>query len=196
MLKLLSAAGLCLMLATGASATTVNFAGPYGSTGTFDDGGGTGYYKDKTKQMSGFDFYYYLKGSNGGSGDNIVTSLSFSGFSGVIQLATTWVYSTKDKDGASWDPFGLIINGKKVQLTSDYGKKGQSGKYEFTVNPTDTFSFYIDSLDDKYGKAVAKIFGLGDAAPIPLPAALPMAGAGLVLLGGLGASRRKKRKLA
>lgn len=72
----------------------------------------------------------------------------------------------------------------------------QGGSYEFTVTPSDTFSFYIDSLDDKYGKAVATIYGKGtDLAPIPLPAALPMAAAGLMLLGGL-ASRRKKRTLA
>ena len=196
MLKLLSAAGMCLLLATGAQATTVNFDGPYGSTATFEDNGGNGWYKDRSANYPGVDFLYRLKGSNSKSGDNIVTSLTFSGFSGVVELTTQWIYGTIDKYGPSNDLFGLIINGKKIQLSDDDGISLQGGKYEFTVTPSDTFSFYIDSLDDKYGKAVATIYGKGtDLAPIPLPAALPMAAAGLMLLGGL-ASRRKKRTLA
>lgn len=195
MLKFLSAAGMCLLLATGAQATTVNFAGPYGSTGTFEDNGGNGWYKDKSATYPGTDFLYRLKGSNTKSDTNIITSLTFTGFTGVVALTTQWVYGTYDKNGASNDPFGLIINGKKVQLSDDAGISLQGGKYEFTVKPTDSFSFYIDSLDDKFGKAVATIYGKGDLAPIPLPAALPMAAAGLMVLGGL-ASRRKKRKQA
>ncbi|MEY8883497.1 hypothetical protein [Donghicola sp. XS_ASV15] len=194
MLKFLSAAGICLLLATGAQATTVDFEGPYGSTGTFDDGGGNGSFKDKTSTMPAFDFYYKLVGSNSRSGSGVLTSLTFTGFEGIVNFATTWLYNSYDRT-PNWDPFGLILNGTDIQLTDNSGGLDQVGSYQFTVSPSDTFSFYIDAVDDKAGKAKALIFGQSDLAPIPLPAALPMAAAGLMLLGGM-ASRRKKRTLA
>lgn len=195
MLKFLSAAGMCLLLATGAQAATVDFDGPFGSTGTFDDGGGNGTFIDKTHTMPAFDFYYKLMGSNSNTGESKVTSLTFTGFEGIVKFSTTWIYNSYDVDGPSWDPFGLILNGTEIQLTSNIDDNAQTGFYEFTVSPSDSFAFYIDAVDDAMGKAKALIFGEGDLAPIPVPAALPMAAAGLMLLGGL-ASRRKKRKLA
>jgi hypothetical protein len=195
MLKFLSAAGMCLLLATGAQAGTVDFDGPFGSTGTFDDGGGNGTFIDKTHTMPAFDFYYKLMGSTKNSGTNTVTSLSFTGFEGIVKFSTTWVYNSFDNRGPSFDPFGLILNGTEIQLTNNNDDDAQSGFYEFTVSPSDSFAFYIDAIDDKFGKAKALIFGEGALAPIPVPTALPMAAAGLMLLGGL-ASRRKKRKLA
>ncbi len=195
MLKFLSAAGMCLAMATGAQAATVSFAGPYGSTGTFDDGGGSGYYVDNSALAPAFDFFYKLVGSDSDTGSSIVTSMTFTGFEGIVKFATTWAYNSYDVDGPFFDPFGLILNGTEIQLTDNGDDNAQGGQYEFTVSPSDSFAFYIDAIDDTLGKAEAWIFGEGDLAPVPLPAALPMAAAGLMVLGGM-ASRRKKRKFA
>ena len=64
-----------------------------------------------------------------------------------------WDYQTFDLDGPPWDVAGYILNGTFYQLSSDFGSDMQWGLAQVNVNAGDTFGFYIDAGDNKYGGA-------------------------------------------
>ncbi|HBY60381.1 MAG TPA: hypothetical protein DEH78_11195 [Solibacterales bacterium] len=93
-----------------------------------------------------------------------------------ILFTFSWEYVTFD-DNAGFDPFGYFINETFVELT-DPELGNQTGTAEVTINPGDTFGFYILSTDDCCGLAYANI-----PQGIPEPSTYLMMGGGLALVG-------------
>ncbi len=89
-----------------------------------------------------------------------------------------WLYNSYDVDGASWDPFGYIINGMYTQLTDDMGPDNQSGTATFWVNVGDVFGFRAKSVDSAFGSGVTKISQFS----VPAPAGIALLGLSLLAL--------------
>lgn len=124
--------------------------------------------------------------------DFTITSLD----DGIVTF--NWVYSTEDRDGSFYDPFGWLINGSFTQLTVDDLFTTQSGVESFTVNAGDVFGFRMTSLDSALGAATVVISGFSapapnGVAPVPVPAAVWLFGTGLI---GLFGMRKKSSTLS
>ena len=61
-------------------------------------------------------------------------------------VSFNWAFSTSDW-GASWDPFGYLLNGIFTQLTDDHGLDTQRGTASFAVLAEDVFGFRAYSVD-------------------------------------------------
>lgn len=125
--------------------------------------------------------------------DFTITSLD----NGVVTF--NWVYSTEDRDGSFYDPFGWLINGSFTQLTIDDLFTTQSGTESFTVNAGDEFGFRMTSLDSALGSATVVISNFSapgapdSVSPVPVPAAVWLFGTGLI---GLFGMRKKSPTLS
>lgn len=99
-----------------------------------------------------------------------------------------WLFSTDDTDGASFDPFGWLLNGVFTQLTTDGLFGDQSGTASFSVFAGDTFGFRAASVDSSFGSATTTISNFSAPAAVPAPASIALFGLGLA---GIGFLRRK-----
>jgi hypothetical protein len=146
----------------------------------------------------GFDLF----GSNNGAGTGCFCNL-FATYTAVAGAAETltfaWTYTTNDANGSLYDPAGFVLNGAFTQLSTDNdgmtpGVVDSSGTLTLTLNPGDTYGFYVNTLDNSGGRADIAVTSAG--APLPTPG--PIAGAGLpgLLLAssGLFGWWRRKRK--
>jgi len=120
-----------------------------------------------------------------------------SDFSGLTSYLTTaaanglvsfnWNYTTQDRDGSSFDPFGYILNGTFSQLTTNGLSGSQSGDTSFSVALGDSFGFGVQTRDNLLGSSSAAISNFSASTAVPTPALLP----GLI---GLGVGMLRKRK--
>jgi hypothetical protein len=127
---------------------------------------------------------FTLYGNNDGIGNNVAS------YGDVATTAATisgkWRYYTLDVDGSTFDPAGFFINSVFTQLsTSSIPRPAfQTGTFSFSVNPGDSFGFYVQSTDGALGRGVLTI----GAVPEPESWAMLIAGFGLV--GGMARRRR------
>ena len=108
-----------------------------------------------------------------------------------LAIAGDWSYITHDKNGASADTFGYILNGARIELFDSAGPKSQAGMFSLLLSTGDVFGWYVDSVDGLGGRAMIGV--TAEVAPVPLPAA------GLLLVGGmaaLGAAARRRKAAA
>jgi hypothetical protein len=128
-----------------------------------------------------------LVSSNAGNG-NTNQDFTFTAVQdGYVNFA--WSYSTADKDGATWDTFGWLLNGSYTQVTNDAGPILQSGSLFFHVFAGDVFGFRTNSLDSAFGAATTTVSDFKVASTVPVPAAMWLMIAPLMGLVG------KKRQL-
>ncbi len=117
-----------------------------------------------------------LTSSNDGAGPDNTNFFIRSSATGTFSF--DWTYTTSDRDGPLYDPFGYTINGNFTQLTNDSGPNTQSGSVTVTVNAGDVFGFRQRSTDSIFGSATTTIRNF--RAPVPGPisalAVLPLAG--------------------
>jgi hypothetical protein len=72
-----------------------------------------------------------------------------------ITYSFDWSYSTKDSSGPAADLFGMIVDGKVVNLSDQGGAVSQSGHVE--VKPGETLSFFVNCTDCTGGAATATV---------------------------------------
>lgn len=80
----------------------------------------------------------------------------------------------QDEALADNDPFGFVYNGTRIQLSDDF-EGDQVGTYSYGVAVGDTFGFYAQSFDGRFGPSTTTISNF--SAPVPGP--LPVLGAAL-----------------
>lgn len=129
-----------------------------------------------------------LFGADNGASNNYTTYTDTFATGGTISYA--WTYTTNDCCGAAWDPGGYVLNGAYTQLSPDvFGPPGtgdSSGILTVTINPGDTFGFYVFSPDSIEGRGDIAV----TLARVPEPASLAILGAAL---GGFSLIRRRRR---
>jgi hypothetical protein len=133
---------------------------------------------------------FTIFGADDGTDGNIT---SYSTIAAALATITgTWSYSTQDVDGSSFDPAGFFVNSVFTQLsTNDIPAPAlQGGAFTFTVNPGDTWGFYVATTDGALGRGSLTV-NLGAAIPEPQSWAMLIAGFGLV-----GAAMRRRRLAA
>jgi hypothetical protein len=99
-------------------------------------------------------------------------------------------YHYTTTDGAAVDPAGYMLNGAKVQLSSDFAASSdiQAGRIGISVVTGDVYGFYVYTTDGIAGRGVLSV--LAAAVPEPSTWAMLVAGFGLV-----GVSIRRRRGL-
>lgn len=104
-----------------------------------------------------------------------------------------WSYTTNDKRGAGFDPFGIVLNGIFHQLSNNSGssKDVQSGTYSFVVHVGDIFGFRASSFDSIKGASTTTISNFHTPSQVPVPAAL-----WLMAIPMLGLAGKKRKTLA
>jgi hypothetical protein len=130
-----------------------------------------------------------LAGSDTLSGNNVNTLIQIT-IPTTYFLSFDWAYNTTDSGGPVWDMAGYILNGIFTQLSDDAGANSQAGSIlGLAVVAGDVFGFYVDSVDDDFGRATLTIdtFVAEDA---PEPSTVVMLISGLSLI-GIGRLRRK-----
>ena len=133
------------------------------------------------------DTRFDLYGSNDEIDDNIATYGTTAAMGQVV--SGQFRYLTKDFDGSNFDPAGYFINNDFFQLSAPDmpSYSYNSGTFSFTVNPGDTYGFYVSTLDGRLGRGILTI----GAVPEPQSWAMLIAGFGLV-----GAALRRRRSAA
>lgn len=168
---------------------------------------GTGDGSASVSTPAGLDLKIDIVGSDRGSFRTVKTMVTFvyEGMSSFL-FKGNWTYSTIDSP--AFDILGYFNGGVSADLTSYFWwEDQQSGEVAFTVNPGTVFGFFIESVDDMGGRAVASITvdegvfpmvapppgPVVDPGPGPSPVPLP-AGAALLLpaVGLLGFVRRRR----
>jgi hypothetical protein len=79
----------------------------------------------------------------------------------------SWSYLTSDEAGAGGDPFGVIVDSTRIQLSDPGGANAQSGTRMFAA--TSSFGWFINCSDCIGGSATATISQFGLAAAVPEP---------------------------
>lgn len=91
-----------------------------------------------------------LYGSDGGGGGTKDTRYQVTvPTAGTITFS--WTYTTTDRDGPAYDPFGYYLNGTFYQLSNNGGGNNQSGTKSVSVSVNDNFAFLIRSTDNVLG---------------------------------------------
>jgi hypothetical protein len=127
---------------------------------------------------------FTLYSANDGTGNNVTS------FTQLAEAASTisgkWRYFTYDVDGSSFDPAGFVVNGVLTQLTTNGIPRPsvQVGTFSFSVNPGDSYGFFVRTTDGALGRGVLTV----GAVPEPASWAMLIAGFGLV-----GAAARRRR---
>jgi hypothetical protein len=81
-----------------------------------------------------------LSGANDDSGGSKNTDFTIAApFGGTVSF--DWAYSSEDRDGPRYDPFGYLLNGDFTQLIVDGGGQVQSGSASFSVLAGAVFGF-------------------------------------------------------
>ena len=183
-LSVIAAGATCLSLGAMNPAQALGFTGSYApSNFTLINNNADG-----SVDTSGSPASIGLAGGNNGSGQFGQTSYLANAVSAGL-VSFKWDYFSRDRDGATFDPFGYLLNGSFSQLTQG-SLSSQTGLASFAVKAGDKFGFAVQTTDNILGRAGVQISKF-DVAPtaIPTPALLP----GLV---GLGFGVLRKRKAA
>ncbi|WP_235902787.1 PEPxxWA-CTERM sorting domain-containing protein [Sandarakinorhabdus oryzae] len=171
-----------------AGATLALLAVPASAAFTLNNSqGGDGYVI--VNSPSSFTVY----GGNDSTGNNIT---SYGTVATIAQLVSgLWSYRSDDVDGSAYDPAGYFINGGLFQLTVDLPNPAlQGGSFSFSVNPGDTYGFYVRTTDGQLGRGQIT----ADITPggVPEPASWAMLIAGFGLVGAVARQRRTARVAA
>jgi hypothetical protein len=133
-----------------------------------------------------------LTSGNNGSGSASQTAFRIVA-QGTGRITFRWRFSTSDRDGPTWDPFGYTLNSVFTQLSSNSGGANQNGTASVPVVIGDIFQFTQITQDNLLGSATTRIDRF--TAPKFVPAAGP--GVMLVpLMAALTALRRRYRPQA
>jgi hypothetical protein len=126
--------------------------------------------------------------SDSNSFGNLITSLTtFAPNKGEVSFS--YNYQTFDRDDASFDPFGYIVNGIEVQVVPPpFILQGEStsGSSTFNVRAGDIFGFYARATDDTLGPSVTTISNFRY-----VPGPLPILGVGAAF----GYSRKLRNRI-
>jgi hypothetical protein len=138
-------------------------------------------------------------------------SLSPSGFSpsctggffqtlGPCQLQVTinmpgrysfsWSYLTSDTGGPGGDPFGVIVDSTRIQLSNPAGANSQSGTRTFAA--ASSFGWFINCGDCIGGSATATISSFAVAAAVPEPETYALMVAGVLAVATRLRGRRRE----
>jgi len=133
----------------------VDFTGAFQTQNWTEAIGVGGYINYLTNNQNGVVYSIVLGSADDGGGGRTYTDLSIvSPFKGSLSFA--WAYTTADRDGPSYDPFGYIINGSYTELTTP-DLKSQSGSLEISLNSGDRFTLREWSTDSILGRGIATI---------------------------------------
>lgn len=122
--------------------------------------------------------------TGGDSGyEETTTSSPVTGVTGTVNF--DWSYHTEDWN-SSYDPAGYFVNNTFTQLTDDSGANDQSGSVFFNVVASDSFGFYVYSVDGAEGAATMTF---NETSTVPEPSSIALLGLGLV---GFAAMRKRK----
>ncbi|MGA1582848.1 MAG: HYR domain-containing protein [Saprospiraceae bacterium] len=94
------------------------------------------------------------------------------------QVSFDWSYSSANSS-AFWDPFGYILNGSFVQLTTTAGGLNQSGSLALAVLAGDVLCFSQQSVDGSFGAGttvVSNLVGPAEFAIEPIQTSGPLNG--------------------
>jgi len=171
------------LLATGvAAAALVGLAaGPASAWTLTDTNGGDGHLG-----TPGAGYAYQVVGADNDVGGSLTT---FENTAGAAETLTfNWSYTTFDCCGSYWDPGGYVVDGVFTQLSPSlppYADDGATytGSFSISVNPGDTYGFYVYSVDSIEGPGTIEF----SSAPEPTTWAMMLAGLGML---GLALRRR------
>lgn len=96
--------------------------------------------------------------NNGVSGPTFVSIEIQGDNDGIVSFS--YFYTTNDQDGASFDPFGFLLNGVRTQLVPPptlANGESVSGTFSFNVLAGDTFGVYAESTDNGFGPSVTEV---------------------------------------
>jgi MYXO-CTERM domain-containing protein len=185
----LALAGSTLCFAANPARAITSFAGNYDPANWTQSVQGNGSIDTSNAPVS-----IMLNGPDDGSGNaqNVDFTIAAPAAGTVL---FDWVYSTDD-DAPDQDPFGFVLNGSFIQLSSDTGDSYQSDTAAFTVIAGDVFGFRQRAADSRFGSASTTIsdFNFVTSAPpqSTVPGPLPLIGAGAAW----GWSRRLRQRIA
>jgi MYXO-CTERM domain-containing protein len=187
MLAPLALAGATLGLAANPAQAITLFTGPYAPANWTQSAQGNGSIDTSIAPGS-----IILNGPNDGLGNAQSVDFTIAAPAAGTVLFD-WVYSTNDQPDA--DPFGSLLNGSFIQLSSDIGVSYQSGTASFSVLTGDVFGFRQRTIDSRFGSAsstISNFNGPTSAPPSSVPGPLPLIGAGAAW----GWSRRLRQRIA
>jgi hypothetical protein len=172
------------MLSSVASALSIN-----GFQGYYDPSNWDQIITDSNGSIdtSGAPNFIHIFGSNDGSDKKGYTLLQID-IPAFGLVSFSWEYSTADTGRPDLDPF--TIGETNFPLTNDSGPDTQTGTYSQLYGIGDAIKFGICSIDNLGGAAEVIISNFQAPAPVPVPAAIYLLGAGFVGIVGL----RKKLK--
>jgi MYXO-CTERM domain-containing protein len=184
----LALAGSTLGLAATPARALTLFAGPYAPANWTQSIEGDG-----SINTSGAPGNITLDGPSDDS--NVAQNVDFTiAAPGSGTVSFDWSYSTIDSVPRH-DPFGYLLNGSFILLTSDNGSAVQSGTASFSVLTGDVFGFRQRTTDSLFGGAsttISNFNGPTSAPPSSVPGPLPLLGAGAAW----GWSRRLRQRIA
>lgn len=179
-------ASATLGLAASPAQALTQFAGDYAPGNWTQSIGGDG-----SIDTSGAPSSIILNGANDSSNNRANTDFTIAApTAGTVSFA--WNFSTADRDGPYYDPFGYLLGTSFTQLTSDGGGSTQSGFISFSVLTGEVFGFRQYSRDSYGGRASTTISNFnGPTAPASVPGPLPILGVGAAF----AYSRRLRRRI-
>jgi hypothetical protein len=114
-----------------------------------------------------------LTSNNSGGGSTFVTMELNRTAQAKGTVSFKYDYTTNDRDGSPFDPFGYILNGAFNQIIPPpFVAQGESatGNITFGVKHGDTFGFYTQATDGILGEAITSITDFKyTEVPGPLP---------------------------
>lgn len=122
---------------------------------------------------------FSLVGGDNWSGSFGSTTYTDTAASDFI-LSGTYSYVTGDAD--FFDPAGFYLNGSKTGLNG-------AGSFSYHIHSGDVFGFYVDTLDNEFGRGEISVNAASAAVPEPASWAMMLGGFGVI--GGAMRSRRK-----
>jgi len=103
----------------------------------------------------------------------------------------SWSYLSSDDAGPGGDPFGVIVDSTRIQLSDPGGADAQSGTASFAASSS--FGWFVNCSDCIGGSATVTISQFALAAAIPEPETYALIIAGVMGLAARRAGRRRER---